>query len=203
MAEFRHPVEIITKNRLVTRDIDLLRELAKYQAVEVAISITSLDETLAAALEPRATRPPGRLAAVRELSEAGIPVGIMTAPIIPGLNDHEMPDILTAAREAGALFAGFIVLRLPFAIKELFANWLEQHFPNRKDKVLNRIRDLRGGALNDPNFGSRMSGEGVWADLFRQQFRIHKKRLGYPKSLPALSSEAFRRPRMRQGVLFK
>jgi DNA repair photolyase len=137
------------------------------------------------------------------LSEAGIPVGIMNAPIVPGLNDHEMPDILAAAREAGATFAGFIVVRLPFAIKELFDGWLEQHFPNSKDKVLNRIRDLRGGKLNDPNFGSRMRGEGIWADLFRQQFRIHKQRLGYPKSLPALSSTAFRRPGMRQGVLFE
>lgn len=203
MAEFRQPVGIITKSRLITRDIDVLQELARYQAVSTCLSITSLDDDLAAKLEPRATRPGGRLAAVRQLSQAGIRVGIMNAPIIPGLNDHEMPEVLAAAREAGALFAGFVVVRLPFAIKELFANWLQQHFPERKEKVLGRIRDLRGGRLNDPRFGSRMRGEGVWADLFQQQFRIHKARLGYPKLLSRLSSEAFRRPGMRQGLLFQ
>ncbi len=202
MVEFCHPVEIITKNRLVTRDIDLLQELAKHHAVEVCLSVTSLDETLAAQLEPRATRPPGRLAAIKELSEAGITVGIMNAPIIPGLNDHEMPDILAAARDAGATFAGFIPVRLPYAIKDLFSNWLQQHFPQSKDKVLNRIRDLRGDELNDPNFGSRMRGQGEWAEVLRQQFRIHKARLGYPKSIPPISSVAFQRPGWQQGELF-
>lgn len=202
MAEFRQPVGIITKSRLITRDIDILTNLARHQAVSTCLSITSLDDDLSGKLEPRATRPTGRLAAVRELAQAGIRVGIMNAPIIPGLNDHETPEILAAAKDAGALFAGFVVVRLPFAIKELFASWLQQHFPERKDKVLNRIRDLRGGRLNDPNFGSRMSGQGIWADLFKQQFRVHKKRLGYPEKLPGISGAAFRRPGWKQGELF-
>lgn len=203
MAEFRQPVGIITKSRLVTRDIDLLTELAKHQAAYVHLSVTSLDETLAAYLEPRATRPAGRLAAIRELSQAGIPVGTMIAPIIPGLNDHEVPEILEAVRDAGALSASYVTLRLPYAIKDLFASWLEQHYPERKEKVLNRIRDLRGGKLNDPEFGSRMRGEGIWGDLFQQQFRIHKMRLNFPTSVPCLSSKAFRRPGMQQGLLFE
>lgn len=201
MVEFRQPVSLITKNHLIARDRDLLSELARHQAAEAFLSITSLDESLAAALEPRATRPAGRLAAVRELAEAGIPVGVMVAPIIPGLNDHEVPEILAAAREAGATFANYVVLRLPYAIKELFSDWLEQHFPQRKEKVLNRVRDLRDGKLNDAQFGSRMRGEGIWADLFKQQFRLHHQRLGYERA-PKLSSEAFRRPGLRQGLLF-
>lgn len=203
MAEFRQTVEIVTKNHLVVRDIDLLSELARHQATSVSISITTLDDALAGKLEPRATRPPGRLDAVRELSQAGIPVGILMAPVIPGLNDHEMPEILAAARQAGAAFAGYIVLRLPYAIKDLFADWLQQHFPNSKDKVLNRIRDLRDGKLNDPNFGSRMRGEGIWANLFQQQFRIHKKRAGYPDSVPPISTSAFRRPGYQQQLMFE
>lgn len=203
MAEFHQPVSIITKSRLVTRDIDLLSDLARHQAVHVYLSVTSLDETLAGQLEPRATRPLGRMAAIRELAQAGIPVGVLVAPIIPGLNDHEVAEILQAAREAGAIFAGYVTLRLPYAIKELFSNWLEQHFPERKDKVLNRIRDLRGGKLNDAEFGSRMRGEGVWADVFQQQFRIHKKRLHFPTSTPQLSSASFRRPGKQQGLLFE
>ncbi len=202
LAEFRHPVSIITKNRLVTRDIDLLQELAAHQAVTVHLSITTLNDHLAGVMEPRATRPAGRLAAIRELSQAGIPVGVMTSPMIPGLNDHEMPELLSAAREAGATFANFVVLRLPYAIKELFANWLEQHFPNSKDKVLNRIRDLRGGELYKSDFATRMRGEGVWADLFQQQFRLHRTRLGFQSMMPAISAAAFRRPGMQQGMLF-
>jgi DNA repair photolyase len=143
------------------------------------------------------------LAAVRELAQAGVRVGILIAPTIPGLNDHEVPAILAAAREAGAHSAGFVMLRLPFAIKDLFAHWLEQHYPDRKNKVLGRIRALRGGKLNDSNFNTRMSGEGIWADVFEQQFSIHKRRLGYPQDLPSLSTSAFRRPSYyQQGMLF-
>ena len=202
LAEFRHPTGIITKSRLITRDIDILSKLASHQAVSTCLSMTTLDDDLAAKLEPRATRPAGRLAAIRALSQAGIRVGIMNAPIIPGLNDHEMPEVLAACRDAGAQFAGFIVVRLPYAIKELFANWLQHHFPQRMDKVLGRIRDLRSGKLNDPNFSTRMRGQGVWAALFQQQFCIHKKRLGYPDQLPRISREAFRRPVDYQGELF-
>jgi DNA repair photolyase len=202
MAEFRQPVSLITKNHLIARDVDVLAELARYQATEAFLSITSLDETLASTLEPRATRPAGRLAAVRDLAAVGIPVGVMVAPIIPGLNDHEVPEILAAAREAGATFANYVVLRLPYAIKELFSDWLETHFPQRKEKVLSRIRDLREGKLNDAHFGSRMRGEGIWADLFKQQFKLHHRRLRYERT-PRLSSEAFRKPGLRQGELFE
>ncbi|HMO37754.1 MAG TPA: PA0069 family radical SAM protein, partial [Gemmatales bacterium] len=142
---FRQACTIVTKNRLITRDVDLLQQLARHHAVEVSISITTLDEELAGRMEPRATRPPGRLEAIRLLAQAGIPVGLLVAPIIPGLNDHEIPAILRAAREHGDQFAGSLVLRLPYAIKELFADWLQQHYPRRKDKVLQRIRELRDG----------------------------------------------------------
>jgi DNA repair photolyase len=203
LAEFRHPVCMITKNHLVTRDVDVLQELAACQAVSVTLSITSLDPELARRMEPRASHPTARLAAVRELAQAGIRVGILIAPTIPGLNDHEVPAILAAAREAGAQAAGFVMLRLPFAIKDLFAQWLEQHYPERQEKVLGRIRSLRGGKLNDSNFATRMSGEGIWADVFQQQFAIHKKRLGYREDLPSLNASAFRRPAcFQQRMLF-
>ncbi len=202
LAEFRHPVGIVTKNHLVCRDIDVITELAQYQAASVAISLTTLDAGLAGKLEPRASAPHARLAAIRELSAANIPVGILVAPTIPGLNDHEVPEILAAAREAGALFASYTVLRLPYAIKDLFSDWLQQHFPERKEKVLGRVRDLRGGKLYDSRFGIRMRGQGIWADLFRQQFTIHKKRLAYPERPPPLSTVHFRRPGDQQGTLF-
>jgi DNA repair photolyase len=203
LAEFRHPVCIITKNHLVTRDLDVLQELAVCQAASVTLSVTSLDAELARRMEPRASHPLGRLSAVRELAQAGVRVGILIAPTIPGLNDHEVPAILEAAREAGAQSAGFVMLRLPFAIKDLFAGWLQQHYPERMDKVLGRIRALRSGKLNDSNFETRMSGVGIWADVFQQQFAIHKKRLGYSDHLPPLNTAAFRRPmNERQGLLF-
>ncbi|HMP17444.1 MAG TPA: hypothetical protein PKD72_10500, partial [Gemmatales bacterium] len=145
---------------------------------------------------------PGRLEAIRLLAQAGIPVGLLVAPIIPGLNDHEIPAILRAAREHGAQFAGSLVLRLPYAIKELFADWLQQHYPRRKDKVLQRIRELRDGKLNDPRFGSRMRGQGIWADLFQQQFALHARRLGYPDRPQPIITSAFCRPGMKQGTLF-
>jgi DNA repair photolyase len=203
MAEFRQPLAIITKNRLVTRDKDVLATLAAHQAAQVYLSITTLDDELAGLMEPRATRPAGRLAAIRELTEAGVPAGVMIAPVIPGLTDHEMPNILAVAREAGAIGAGYVPLRLPFAVKDLFVRWLEAHFPARKDKILGRIRSIRGGKLNDSNFGTRMRGEGVWPEVFEQQFHIHEKRLGYPADIPELNTSAFRRPGDQQGLLFE
>ena len=201
-AEFRNPVGIVTKSALVTRDIDVLQELAKFNAAAVYLSITTLDAELARNLEPRAATPQARLRAIRELADAGIPVGVMVAPIIPGLTDHEAPAILKAASEAGAKHAGYVMLRLPLAVKDLFVAWLEQHYPQRKERVLNRLRDVRDGKLNDPRFGSRMRGEGPWADLFSSMFKLHKRRLGFNEARTELSTAHFTDGRMKQGKLF-
>ncbi|HEX3068555.1 MAG TPA: PA0069 family radical SAM protein, partial [Thermoanaerobaculia bacterium] len=155
LAEFRNPVGIITKNHLVTRDIDILQELAAQNAVSVHISVTTLDPRLANLMEPRASRPELRIAAIEALSKAGIPAGVMVAPVVPAITDHEMPAILTAAANAGATSAGFVVLRLPWAVAPLFEKWLEEHYPDRKEKVMNRVRDLREGKLYDPQWGVR------------------------------------------------
>lgn len=193
-AEFRNPICIVTKNRLVARDIDILARLAAFQAALVFVSVTSLDRELAGKLEPRATQPEGRLAAIRELAQAGIPVAAMVAPIIPGLTDHEVPAILEAAAEAGACQARYTVLRLPYAVKDVFERWLGDHFPEKKEKVLGRVRDLRGGKLNNSHFGQRMRGEGNLADAISNIFRLARRRAGLDRPLPELSAAAFRRP---------
>lgn len=200
MAECRHPLSIVTKNHLVVRDIDLLLELAKYNAVVVMMSVTSLDSALAHKLEPRASAPMQRIAAIRQLTAAGIPAGVMTAPIIPGLNDSEIPALLNAAAEAGALFAGYTVVRLPFSVKEVFAAWLDEHFPDRKDKILGRIEDTQGRTLSHADFGKRLRGEGVWADQIAALFRVSVKRAGIPQKRAELSAASFRRPLTSQGV---
>ncbi|MFL5328311.1 MAG: PA0069 family radical SAM protein [Gemmataceae bacterium] len=197
-AEFRNPLGIVTKNALVARDKDLLGELAKHNAAAVFLSITTLDADLASKLEPRASAPQARLRAVRELTDASIPVGVMFAPAIPGLNDHEAPAMLAAAAEAGAKSAAFVVLRLPWAVKDIFAAWLEQHYPDRKNKVLNRVRELHGGELYRSKFGDRMRGEGEWRDTFGRLFKLAKARAGIKDDMPELSVESFRRP----GELF-
>jgi DNA repair photolyase len=194
LAEFRNPVCIVTKNHLVTRDIDLLGELAKHQAACVIISVTTLDAELARRMEPRATQPAGRLAAIEELSRAGIPTGVMVAPIIPGLNDHEIPAILDAVAKAGASFAGYTILRLPYGVAELFESWLARHFPERKEKVLGRIRGMRDGKLNEPRFGVRMKGEGVLAKTIADLFALARRQAGLDRRAPELSTAAFRRP---------
>lgn len=194
LCEFRNPTIIITKNRLVTRDIDLLEELTRYNAISVALSITSLDRNLQRDLEPRTSTPENRLNAIRALAEAHIPVSVMVGPVIPGLNDHEIPSILNAAAQAGATGAGYVVLRLPFAVKELFEQWLEQHRPLAKDKILNAVRSIRGGNLNDPRFNSRMRGEGPIAESIKQLFDISKRRAKLDAVRPELSTDAFRRP---------
>ncbi len=203
LAEFRNPVTVITKNRLVTRDVDALGELARHQSAAVFLSVTTLDGELARKLEPRASQPAGRLAAVAELAAAHIPVGVLVAPVIPGLTDHEVPAIIDAARQAGAEFAGYVVLRLPFAVKDLFEKWLEQHFPEKKDKVLGRIRELRGGKLNDARFGSRMRGEGVLAGAIKDLFHLACRKAGMRGRGPALSTAAFRRPGETPALLFE
>ena len=194
LAEFRNPVCIITKNHLVTRDIDLLQELARHNAVEVNLSINSLDTDLARRLEPRASSPRHRLAAVKALANAGIPVGVLVAPIIPALNDHEVAAVLDAAGQAGAKWAGMEILRLPLTVAPVFQGWLERHESLKKEKVLNRIRLIRGGKLNDPRFGERMRGQGIFADQIRQLFEVARRKAGLAVDGPTLSTAAFRRP---------
>ena len=203
LVEFRNPVAIITKNHLVARDKDLLGELARHGAAGVFLSITTLDADLARKMEPRTSHPQGRLDAIRELTEAGIPTGVMTAPVIPGLTDHELPALLDAAAKAGARYAGYTMLRLPNAVSGLFENWLAQHFPEKKDKVLGRIREIRGGRLNDPNFNSRMRGEGIFAQVIKELYALGCRNAGIGKRGPDLSTAAFRRPIGQQGLLFE
>jgi DNA repair photolyase len=203
LAEFRNPVIIITKNHLVTRDADLLAELARHNAAAVIVTLTTLDEELRRILEPRASQTAGRLMAIEELNRAGVPAGTLVAPVIPGLTDHEIPTILAEAAQRGARFAGFTPVRLPLAVAPLFERWLEQHFPDRKEKVLGRIRGLRGGKLNDARFGHRMRGDGPVADVIRKLFRVARQRVGIPDGWPDLSTAAFRRPEGGQRWLFE
>ncbi|HYM59448.1 MAG TPA: PA0069 family radical SAM protein [Thermoanaerobaculia bacterium] len=201
LAEFRNPVAIITKSHLVTRDIDHLRELARFQAAADFVSVTTLDPELAGIMEPRASSPALRLAAIEALANAGIPVGVMVAPVIPAITDHELPKILEAAKKAGASRAGFVVLRLPWAVAPLFERWVGEHFPARKEKVLNRIRELRGGKLYDAQWSLRQRGEGPFADQIRALFEVACRKAGLNEIDVDLSVEGFRR-RTGQGSLF-
>ncbi|MCZ7555365.1 MAG: PA0069 family radical SAM protein [Bacteroidia bacterium] len=194
LAECRNPVQIITKNDLICRDSDLLSELARYQAAAAVLSITTLDTRLARALEPRTSTPERRLEAISRLSEAGIPTGVSISPVIPALTDEEMPRILAEAARHGASFAFFIPLRLPHAVASLFTDWLEVHLPDRKEKILNRIKSMRGGALNDARFGSRMRGQGIHAEQFRALFHAVCRKEGLDGPFPQLSTGHFRRP---------
>jgi len=194
MAECRQPVSIVTKSRLVTRDLDLLQELARHDAVRVAISLTTLNGRLASTMEPRASAPKARLEAMRTLVDAGVPVMVMTAPIIPGLNDHEIPALLKAASEAGATRGGLVLVRLPHQIKDLFLDWLRRNVPDRAAKVASLIRQSRGGALNDPNFGTRFRGEGARAEQIRQTFETFARRYGFSAEHDPPSGASFRRP---------
>jgi DNA repair photolyase len=193
LTKFRNPVAIITKNRLVTRDIDLLRELAEHDAVAVNISVTSLDSNLQRVLEPRTSSPQARLDAIRQLRCSGIPTGVMVAPIIPGLTDHEVPRILDACANAGAQFAAYTIVRLPWAVAPLFEHWLEEHFPERKKKVLERIRHLRGDRLNNSQWHRRMTGEGIFAEQIASMFAISCRR-SRMCARPKLSCASFQRP---------
>jgi len=197
-----HPVGIVTKSALVVRDADILARMASRGLAKVAISVTTLDRMTARKMEPRAATPPKRIEAIRALAQAGVPVAVMVAPIIPALNDSEIERILEAAREAGARGAAWILLRLPFGVKTLFADWLERHFPERRSKVLNRVQEVRGGRMNDPRFGSRMRGEGVHARQIEAVFDLSCRRLGLARRGPALETGAFRRPGGRQLDLF-
>jgi DNA repair photolyase len=192
LARFRNPVAIITKNRLVTRDVDLLRDLVAHNGAAVNISVTSLDSNLQRVLEPRTSSPQARLDAISQLRSAGIPTGVMVAPIIPGLTDHEVPKIMDACAKAGAQFAGYTIVRLPWAVAPLFEHWLEEHFPERKEKVLGRIRHLRGNRLNNSKWHTRMTGEGIFAEQIASMFAISCRR-NRMCARPKLSCAEFQR----------
>jgi DNA repair photolyase len=201
LAEFRNPVAVITKNHLVTRDVDLLADLARDHAARVFVSITTLDHALQRTMEPRTSTPDLRLDAVATLADAGVPVGVMVAPVIPALTDHEMPSILAAAKKAGARWAGYVALRLPWAVAPLFEQWLTEHFPDRKDKVLNRVRELREGKLYDAKWGVRGRGTGIFADQMEALFDVTCRKLGLNEEDRELSTAAFRR-QTAQASLF-
>jgi DNA repair photolyase len=201
-AELWHPIFILTKNALVTRDLDVLTELARHQCVGVHVSVTSLDTDLAGKLEPRASRPAARLRAIRELSAAGIPVGVLVAPVIPGLTDHEMPAILESAAAAGAKRAGYVMLRLPHAVKDVFGQWLDDHEPGKKARILDRVQQFSGGKLYRSEWGARMKGTGLLAEQTGQMFDVAARRAGLNQEHFTLSTEHFRRPGGEQLALF-
>ena len=192
--EFNNPATICTKNALVTRDIDILSQMARRNLTAVFLSITTLDPGLSRLMEPRTAAPRRRLEAIEKLTAAGIPAGVLVSPVIPALTDHEMPAILEAAASAGAISAGWQLVRLPMAVGELFENWLARHFPDRKDKVLSRIRAIRGGQLDDTDFATRMSGQGIFADQIAQIFDLTCRRLHLNERHIELSTDHFRRP---------
>lgn len=193
-AEYRNPVSVITKSALVARDADVLQELAAHGAAHVNVTITTLDADLARRLEPRAATPERRLQAVAALAGRGVPVNVMVAPVIPGLNDHEIPAVLERAAAAGALGASWVLLRLAPPLDHLFTDWLERHYPERVVRVLGRLRSCRGGALNDPRFGRRMRGEGQYAAQIRDLFALAVRRRGLDRGLPPLRRDGFRVP---------
>lgn len=194
LARCRNPASVVTKNALVARDADLLAELARVDAASVALSIPTLSGELVRIMEPRTSHPRERLKAIHDLSAQGIPAGVMVAPVIPGLTDHEIPAILEAAADAGATFAIWLMLKLPGAVAGLFREWLERHLPDRRDKILNRIRSLRGGCLTDSRFGRRMRGEGIFADQIRALFDATCTKHGLDSPASGLSVSSFERP---------
>jgi len=182
LRDFNHPVGIVTKSALIQRDIDILAPMAEKRLAHAFVSITTLDRELARKMEPRAATPPRRLETIRALAAAGIPVGVMSAPMIPALNDHEMENILEAAAAVGATAAGYTALRLPLEIKDLFTEWLEAHAPGRAQHVLELVRTMRGGELYDSSWGERMRGTGPYAELLRRRFQVARKRLGLDRA---------------------
>lgn len=194
LRDFRNPVSVTTKNALVTRDVDLLAELAAVGAAHVVVSVTTLDPELSRRMEPRASAPEQRLRAIETLRRAGVPVGIGVAPVIPGLTDAEIPQILASGARAGAQSAWWALLRLPPPVDTLFVDWLETRFPERRERVLGRLRGCRGGELTDRRFGRRMTGEGPYAEQIAQLFSVAARRAGLDSPLPRLEPAAFRRP---------
>ncbi|MEI8019208.1 MAG: PA0069 family radical SAM protein [Schlesneria sp.] len=203
--EARQPIAVITKNALVTRDLDLLKPMAERNLISIALSITSLDQALTRVMEPRTSSPTARLRAIRELSDAGIPTHVMVAPIIPSLNDSEVPAILRAARDAGATSAAYVLLRLPLTVKPVFLEWLARHLPNQREKIESRLRETRGGQLYESDFGTRMTGRGEMADQIRQTFDVFAKKYDLIHGHPPLDTSHFCRPipKSRQLRLFE
>ncbi len=202
LAKFRNPVGIVTKSGLVERDVDFLQQLAAYDAAGVMLSVTTLNTELAMKMEPRASTPAARLRALKTLSSAGIPCGVSVAPIIPGLNDHEIPAILEAAADHGAQFAVYTMLRLPYAVKDVFTGWLDRHYAGHRGKVLGRVGKARGGKLNESGFGSRMKGEGPVAEEIERLFDVSVRKHRLNRSRMVFSTAAFRRSQPGQLELF-
>jgi len=212
LHETSHPVALITKSSLIERDVDLLAPMASRRLAVAAVTITTLDADIARTLEPRAATPSRRLRTIRELTDAGIPVGISVAPVIPFVTEPDLENILEAARDAGAVYASYIVLRLPWEVRPLFQEWLQAHFPDRAERVMNRVREMRGGKDYDADFTSRMRGTGIWAELIRQRFYKTADRLGYRYNRLELDTSRFTPPPRptrpgsdeggRQGSLF-
>jgi DNA repair photolyase len=194
LSRFNHPFSIISKSALILRDLDLIAPMAERNLVRVAISITTLDRKLARSMEPRAATPEKRLAAVKQLSDAGVPVAVMFAPCIPGLNDHEMEAVIERAATAGARTAGYVALRLPLEIKDLFEQWLATDHPDRAARVMSLVRQMRGGKTYDSQWGKRMKGEGPIAALTSRRFAVAKARLGLDRKLPPMDLSQFRVP---------
>lgn len=188
------PIGIVTKNALVCRDLDLLHSMAERSLVHVYLSVTTLRPDLARSMEPRTSTPVARLRAIEQLADAGVPVGVMTAPMIPGLNDEELPAILKSARDSGASVAGYVLLRLPLTVEPVFFDWLSKEFPDQADRVHSRIRSTRDGATNQSEFGKRMIGSGPFAEQLRELFRVFRKKYGYRDEFPQRRTDLFRHP---------
>jgi DNA repair photolyase len=194
LRDHRHPVTVVTKGTLIERDADILGEMGRMGLARVGISVTTLDPALSRRMEPRVPLPARRLATIRRLTEAGCPVRVMASPMIPALTDHELEAILAAGREAGAVGASWIMLRLPREVSDLFREWLATHYPDRAAHVMGRVRELHGGRDYDPHWGKRMTGEGAFAELMRHRFAIAVRRLGLATELPPLRTDLFRLP---------
>ena len=193
--DFRYPVQITTKNALVVRDLDLIGELASMNLVSVAISVTTLDQSLTRIMEPRTSSPAARIEAIKQVSSTGCPTMVMVAPIIPGINEQEIPAVLKAASEAGATRAGYVALRLPLTVEPVFLAWLDQHFPHRKEKVVERIRSMRDGKMNSSTFGERMTGKGIWGQQTRQLMTMFCNQYGLDCGVSY--GKTTQRPRLR------
>ena len=202
-AEFLNPISIITKSALVVRDIDVMRPLQENRAVRVDVSVTTLDPALAHRLEPRAAGPSQRLRTIESLAKADIPTGVMVGPVIPGLTDHELPSILKSAADAGAVSAAYIVLRLPHGVEDLFVRWLDRHYPDRKNKILNRLKQLRPNKHNNPRRRSRMKGSGLFSKEIKALFDLGKKKAGLTARDFELNTDAFVRPELQMDLFSK
>ena len=201
LAKYNHPVSVLTKSALITRDLDILVPMAKARIVKTMLSVTTLDPKLARAMEPRASSPAKRLSAIRTLKDAGVPVGVMTAPMIPGLNDHEMEDLLEAAKDAGAEWAGYTIIRLPLEVSGLFKEWLEAAFPDRAARVMRHIRDMNGGRDYDVEWSRAKSPRSVFSKLIKERFDKATRRIGIASEAPKLDPALFRRPAEKTAQL--